>query len=76
MLLRELPWVNFTSACFGYKIFKQFYVYDLKDSYLEDVLSEYKQNRVNVFGNYVVPKFSFYQVLCIYYNLTGIYMGG
>ena len=38
---------------------KQFYVYDLKDSYLEDVLSENKQNRMNVFGNYVVPKFSF-----------------
>ena len=49
---------------------KQFYVYDLKDSYLEDVLSEYKQNRVNVFGNYVVPKFSFYRVLC---NLMGIW---
>ena len=35
---------------------KEFYVYDLKDSYSEDVLSEYKANRVNVFGNYVVRK--------------------
>ena len=49
---------------------KEFYIYDLKESYLEDVLSEYKQNRVNVFGNYDVPKLSFYRVLC---NLLGIW---
>ena len=49
---------------------KQFYVYDLKASYHEDFLCEYKRNRVNDFGNYVVPKLSFYQVLC---NLTGIW---
>jgi len=35
---------------------KEFYVYDLKDSYSEDVLSECKANRVNVFGNFVVRK--------------------
>ena len=71
MLLRELSWVNVASPLTLPSLgTKQVYVYDLKDSYLEDVLSEYKQNRVNVFGNYVVPKFSFYvyRVLC---NLMG-----
>ena len=33
-----------------------FFVYDLKDTYSEDILNEYKQNRAAVFGNYKVPK--------------------
>ena len=55
--VRVAVWVNFASALTLPSLgTKQFYVYDLKGSYLEDVLTENKQNRVNVFGNYIVPK--------------------